>query len=352
MRNVTGVLFAAVAMLSVLLFAGGRQSAPAGVHSSAQPDARRPFDATRGGAWIGSGIAYGPHRDDQSPGISEPTESQILEDLQIISRHWGMVRVYASRGAAGTMCKLIRERGIPLKLMVGAWIAPEWKETDSVRQDLPDLVAANNTEITEAIRLANEYPEVVMAIGVGNETQVSWSVHRSSQERLIAALRQVRSATTCPVTTCDDFAYWTSPESRPVANECDFVALHLYAMWNKQALPDALDWTREKLADVERTHPGVPIVVTEIGWATAKGTEGYQAIGVVGVPGEGEQELFFRALRDWAGHRKLAYFFFEAFDEKWKGGSSPDEVEKHWGVFNSDRTPKRTMSSAPDAQAK
>ena len=37
---------------------------------------------------------------------------------------------------------------------------------------------------------------------------------------------------------------------------------------------------------------------------------------------------------------KITTFFFEVFDEKWKGGDHPNEVEKHWGVFNSDRTPK------------
>ena len=31
---------------------------------------------------------------------------------------------------------------------------------------------------------------------------------------------------------------------------------------------------------------------------------------------------------------------FEAFDENWKGGPSPEETEKHWGLFRADRTPK------------
>ena len=36
-------------------------------------------------------------------------------------------------------------------------------------------------------------------------------------------------------------------------------------------------------------------------------------------------------------------FFFEAFDEKWKGGEHPNEVEKHWGLIYSDRTPKHNL---------
>ncbi len=37
-------------------------------------------------------------------------------------------------------------------------------------------------------------------------------------------------------------------------------------------------------------------------------------------------------------------FFFEAFDEPWKG--DPDDplgAEKHWGVFFVDRTPKQVI---------
>ena len=34
---------------------------------------------------------------------------------------------------------------------------------------------------------------------------------------------------------------------------------------------------------------------------------------------------------------------FEAFDEKWKGGEHPNEVEKHWGLIKSDRTPKHNL---------
>jgi exo-beta-1,3-glucanase (GH17 family) len=35
-------------------------------------------------------------------------------------------------------------------------------------------------------------------------------------------------------------------------------------------------------------------------------------------------------------------FYFEAFDEKWKGGDDkPDGIaEKNWGIYRSDRTAK------------
>jgi exo-beta-1,3-glucanase (GH17 family) len=40
----------------------------------------------------------------------------------------------------------------------------------------------------------------------------------------------------------------------------------------------------------------------------------------------------------------MTVFFFEAFDEPWKGNpANPLGAEKHWGLFNVDRTPKRVM---------
>ena len=33
-------------------------------------------------------------------------------------------------------------------------------------------------------------------------------------------------------------------------------------------------------------------------------------------------------------------FIFEMFDEPWKGGDDPAEVEKHWGLFGLDREAK------------
>jgi len=42
---------------------------------------------------------------------------------------------------------------------------------------------------------------------------------------------------------------------------------------------------------------------------------------------------------------RIPTFYFEAFDENWKGGDHPDEVEKHWGVFRADRTPKAAVAA-------
>ncbi len=320
-------------------------------HVHAQPDSRpEPIIRralsfpTSAGVWGGVGVCYGPFRDGQSPGGASPTQEQVREDLHILARHWRMVRMYGSRGATREACRIIREDALPLRLMVGAWIGQESKP-DSPEGVITDAEAAeaNRAEVAMAIALANEFPDVVFALNIGNEALVDWSDHRVHPRVIIRYLREARTGTKVPVTTCDTELFWNKPESRAVAAECDFLGLHAYAMWNKQSLASSMEWTRDRLDEVRALHPDVPIVLCETGWATQKGTSGYQAVGIVATPSEEDQELFFRTLRDWAIENHQAYFYFSAFDENWKGGPEPSEVEKHWGVYKADRTPKRVF---------
>jgi exo-beta-1,3-glucanase (GH17 family) len=42
----------------------------------------------------------------------------------------------------------------------------------------------------------------------------------------------------------------------------------------------------------------------------------------------------------WSEEEKITIFFFEAFDEPWKGSNDPDEPEKHWGIYDVNRKKK------------
>jgi exo-beta-1,3-glucanase (GH17 family) len=90
---------------------------------------------------------------------------------------------------------------------------------------------------------------------------------------------------------------------------------------------------------VAKQFPGVPVVITEAGWATNSNGLGIHAENV----NEENQKIYFEGLMDWSENNKVLTFFFEAFDEQWKGSSDPLEPEKHWGVFKTDRTPKLVM---------
>ena len=59
---------------------------------------------------------------------------------------------------------------------------------------------------------------------------------------------------------------------------------------------------------------------------------------------ETDPARYYRELEQWARATNTTVFFFEAFDEPWKGDpDAPLGAEKHWGLFNVDRTPKQLL---------
>ena len=299
----------------------------------------RPFI---GESWIGNAVSYGPHRDGQFPGGPSPSKDEIREDLKIMLRLWNLLRTYGAEGPAETMLEIIREDGLDMKVMLGVWIAVEERraENGQVLEEFPEAREANRGEVEAGIRLANAYPDIVIAVCVGNETQVSWSAHRSPLDILIGYVRTVRAGTRVPVTVADDYNFWNKPESHTLSRELDFIVMHAHPMWNSVQAEDAFAWTRDVYRAIRAEHPDRLIVYGETGWATMKHTEGEQARLIKGRPGEAEQAAFFDAVTSWAEKERVTVFFFEAFDENWKGGDHPSEVEKHWGIYRADRTPK------------
>ncbi len=307
---------------------------PADAISAPESGPQRAFAPQRSGAPLLAGISYGPYRQGQQPGGPDPSAAQIREDLELLAPQWGMIRVYSSRGPAETILSTIRDAELPMQVLVGAWIAPESE---------PGAAQANAEEVAAAITLANAFPEQVLAVSVGNETQVSWSAHRSDREALIGHIRAVRRAVSQPVTTSDDYNFWNKPESHAVAREVDFVLLHAYAMWNQQPLDGAVSWTATTVEAIRAEHPAHPVVIGETGWATALNPEGDEVKYIHAPAGAGEQARFFAAFTEWADAAQQPYFYFEAFDEPWKGSADPREVEKHWGLYTVDRRPKEAL---------
>jgi exo-beta-1,3-glucanase (GH17 family) len=307
--------------------------------SAADGDLRPWLPAT---GFPGHGACYGPHRDGQRPGGPDPTEAELREDLHLVARHWSMLRVYGATGPAETVLQVIRADSLDLDVVLGVWIAPQEHRDESGRATHVDrrAVEANAREVQAAIRLAGAYPDVVTAVCVGNETQVSWSAHRSPLDILIAHVQRVRRAVAQPVTVADDFNFWNKPESRALAAEVDFIMMHAHPLWNGLQRPEALGWLEERLAEVGALHPDRPLVLAETGWATSVAGQGEQARLIKGAADEQQQAIFIKDARLWAETGSRAVFLFEVFDENWKGGDDPAEVEKHWGVYRADRTPK------------
>ena len=122
-----------------------------------------------------------------------------------------------------------------------------------------------------------------------------------------------------------------------MAAELDFLGVHTYPAWEEKTIDEAMPYTIENIDRVRAALPDKPIAILEAGWASVAIEFGDRA-------NEADQARYFRELRQWAGMTNTTVFFFEAFDEPWKGDpNNPLGAEKHWGLFNVDRTPKQAI---------
>jgi len=321
-------------------FASLRKALEAGkLIESAGMTETRAFNPVVNERWRGVAVSYGCYRKGQAPGVVGPSEAEILEDLNILVRYWSFLRIYGSDDDAERIIRTIHDHALPLRVVLGVWLEDE--------EGKPQQRAANVSQTLRALQLARRYPGEIAAISVGNEVQVFWSFHRMNPAAQVRYIRAVRTHSVVPVTAADDYNYWITPASKQIAGEIDFVMLHMYPLWNGKTIDSAMTWMTETYRAVRTVHPDKMIVVGETGWATAydasKRGPGEQGTLIKGEVSQRGQELFLVALHDWVHTNNIATFLFEAFDEPWKGGgekSGPNEIEKHWGVFYADRTPK------------
>ena len=146
----------------------------------------------------------------------------------------------------------------------------------------------------------------------------------------------VKAAAPQLVTVADNYEWWIE-DGAPLAAAVDFLGIHTYPAWEEKTIDEGLSYTLENLERVREALPDKPMAILEAGWATTASEFGERA-------GEAQQERYYREIEDWATEANVTVFFFEAFDEPWKGNpDNPNGAEKHWGIFFVDRTPKQVM---------
>jgi exo-beta-1,3-glucanase (GH17 family) len=291
-----------------------------------------------------SGFRHGQHPD-RGDGAVYPSEENILEDLNILARHgnFGLIRLYDSGKNSEDVLRLIRSNKIPMKVLLGAWLAAElsntncpWLKDPPSQKVLDANRIKNQQELDNAIRLANEYSNVVVAVSVGNEALVNWTDHLVPVESVMACVRKVKKLIQQPVTVAENYDWWAH-HGAALARELDFISVHTYPAWEGKDIDEGLTFTIANIEAVRKALPRSRIVITEAGWATVAREFGARA-------SEENQKRYYSELYRWTASMNITTFFFEAFDEDWKGEpNDPLGAEKHWGLFTLERKAKSAM---------
>lgn len=256
---------------------------------------------------------FGPGESPNNPRLFVKPE-RIEADIALLSRHFGCVRIYATDMGQDYAVVAAARHG--MKVLVGVWVGSE-----------PEKAAS---QIRTAERLAADYPHVVRAIVVGNETLLRGEM---PARHLATIVREVRSKVTVPVTYADVWELWLG--NRELAAEVDFVTVHMLPYWedNPVSAAHGIEHVRAALAKVRAAFPDKEIMIGEVGWPSEGRTRG------PAVAGRLEQAAFLRAVVDFATREKLDYNLIEAFDQPWKR-QSEGTVGGFWGMYSADRQAK------------
>lgn len=292
-------------------------------------------------------ICYSGFREGQQPGGVYPNYHEIKEDLLILSKNWKYLRLYDCDKHAQTVLEVIQKENFDFKIMLGAYIVAEinnfgcpWGGGIYSEEELQENRIKNQNQIEKLINWANTYSDIIFSTSVGNEACVDWTDHYVPVDRVVEFVKMVKQNTKQPVTFCENYVPWLT-KLKPLTEVVDFISIHTYPVWEYKHIHESLEYTKQNYYAVANTYPNIPVVITEAGWATNSNGKGIHPENV----SEENQKIYYNDLITWSTQENILTFFFEAFDENWKGSPEPLEPEKHWGLFKIDRTPKLVMQN-------
>jgi exo-beta-1,3-glucanase (GH17 family) len=338
-------------------------------------------------------ISYGGYRGKSRQ--EQPSINEIKEDLYIMhAQGFRVFRTYdLHHPFAENTLKAIKEikqtdPSFEMYVMLGAWIQCKDAFTEKPINHEEDY-EGNKFEITEAVRLAQEYPDIVKIIAVGNEAMVhwAWSYHVPPKFVLkwVKHLQDLKLNGVLNndlwITSSDNFASWGGGSSEyhnedlnELIRSVDFVSMHTYAFhdthynssfWNLITTPEnpnkqniimdamqrAVDYELDQFESVQNyvrnIDPSKEVHIGETGWSSvASDLYGYSGSEAAD---EYKLGLYYQMITDACFVKSISCFYFSAFDEPWKDSNNENGSENHFGLFTVDGKAKYPLWEKVDS---
>ncbi len=322
-------------------------------------------------------ISYGSFRELTRDSI--PTVEELKEDIRILhAMGIKLLRTYHIELLdTERLLQAISEEkkdnpNFEMYVMLGSWI-----DCKNARMEHPihhEESERNEKEINGAVALANQYPDIVKIIAVGNEAMVKWATGYFVEPHIILKwvnhLQDLKKGGKLPknlwITSSDNFASWGGgdkeyhvQELNDLIKAVDFISMHTYPMhdthyhpvfWGVRAFEDSLTdkekvdaamlrskaYVQSQYANVVKYMKSIgvnkPVHIGETGWAT-QSNEFYGPNGAKAID-EYKMALYYHHIREWTNKDSISCFYFEAFDEQWKDANNPGGSENHFGLIN------------------
>jgi exo-beta-1,3-glucanase (GH17 family) len=255
-------------------------------------------------------VSYAPFRGTQTPLIptTQILPEQIAQDLAQLAKITDCVRTYSIENGLDQVPALAAKVG--LKVIQGIWLS-----SNRIK---------NLAQISVAVELTKEHPNVITALVVGNEVLLRGEMTTSD---LAAYIRSVKSRVTVPVTYADVWEFWL--RNREVYDAVDFVTIHILPYW--EDMPVRAKHAAGHVDDIRKrmavAFPSKEILIGETGWPSA----GRMREGAL--PSRTNQARVVSEILDLAKREKFRVNLIEAYDQPWKR-QLEGTVGGYWGLID------------------
>ncbi len=289
-------------------------------------------------------ICYTGYRDGQlptgQPGANEPTEADVRQDLTLLAPLTHGIRTYGSNPLlhdGGSVPKVADELGLDLHM--GIWIDDPLANDAST--DATNMAALNASigvvtaghKSIKTVIISNEY-----LLRVRQKHPGDASATAAAEARLVTYLKYVRGKIppAIPVVIGESYPDWLSA-SKALYDNVDIVLWHVHPWWQGVPIANAgaaAQTAHEQIvARMKSFGITKPERLAETGYPWAEKHEDAQG-------SEDNQAAYLHDLNQYSLKSGLEYWFFEGFDEAWKGAGATGEgsVGGKWGMFSTLRT--------------
>ena len=266
------------------------------------------------------GLDFGPYiYEGQNPGLGTViTQEQFESELDVIAPYTNWVRSYGCQGM-DQIVPIAHARG--LKVALGAWLSSD--------------LTANEAEISCLINAGTLYhPEMVI---VGSEVLYRGDL---TPAKLVEYMAEVRAALPgLTIATAD------TPEgflnNKAVVGATDVILTNIYPYWAGVSVKNSIAWLNAKYQKVVAASLGKKVWISETGWPSCGNSVSSAE------PSVQNSNTYFLNFISWARAKDVSYFYFEAFNEPWKGTAKMPQ-EACWGTWESSGLMKSGMQQVFD----
>ncbi|TWO34035.1 glycosyl hydrolase family 17 [Seonamhaeicola sediminis] len=323
-------------------------------------------------------ISYGGYREKSRD--LQPSINELKDDMKLLSAMGiKVLRTYnVQLPQAPNILKAItqlktEDPSFEMYVMLGAWI--DCKNAWTGLEPNHEVESEHNeSEIARAVALAQQYPDIVKIIAVGNEAMVHWATSYFVRPNVILKwvnhLQNLKIKGNLPkdlwITSSDDFSSWGggdpayhTEDLNNLIKSVDYISMHTYPMHNthynpafwlmpedeinlsdnekiESAMLRSLEFAKKQYDSVANYMKSLgvnkPIHIGETGWATV--SNGHYSANGSRACDEYKSGRYYELIREWTNKNNISCFYFEAFDEQWKDAANPMGSENHFGLIN------------------